>query len=665
MIQKISKGKDFAGLIQYLLAVEGSNGTVRPRVEIIGGTLDGRTGAVLAREFRAIAQARPRLKKNVLHVSLRLSKDDRALESSEFESIAATWAEGMGVEVYVAVCHGDHIHLACSRVRTDGSVVPDSHDFKRGELLVRRIETEFKLIPTQGSHLTDSAASVVHRRAPSGGALRLMQKTGHPSAALQVQSAVDSFLDTGGGDIEELQQHLLDRDIGLICNLSDEGRVRGFSYAVGSTVVSARALGHGYKLNNLLKRGLTNENGKRLKGPGSKAAADNSKFIAVAAREPNSGDRADRSKISRPDGRSEVISFRDQPGAEQALGDGIVKLSDSSSGYHRSETARIPYQYNEESSRKPDAGVAENRKSEDQTSERPRFDLVVSSLDVATGAVGSGRRHSRRSDSNKFNPQRREAVPTNCDVGVPARDKLAKEIRSNLPSRQVDRGELAITDSRATGVDKSESLERTSQTLANFFAAFPSNTQFELVVRSPNMEPKRYFGYSKELLVGETFRSLQKSIAENATCRGKPILTGTFAVSSLTEAAVADLRKTDLDILSILKVGEHRYCAWVRDPEHSKYHHYKEPSAKLRRIVRNIGEFSILQAADVPGFVAASIKPKLRAHKSKGLDQFACVQVYPQSPANLKKVSWSSSDVTADENKTEPAPEAPPAQPRP
>lgn len=67
----------------------------------------------------------------MLHGSIALAPKDAAISDDTFAEIGDLWAEGMGFEAYTIVCHGDHIHIAASRINLDGRVVCDSHDFRR------------------------------------------------------------------------------------------------------------------------------------------------------------------------------------------------------------------------------------------------------------------------------------------------------------------------------------------------------------------------------------------------------------------------------------------------------------------------------------------------------------------------------------------------------
>ena len=257
MIEKITKGKGARGLAEYLLASKDHNGDLRPRADIIGGTLAGRTARELAAEIGMLRRLRPNLQTAVGHVSLRVPEGDRPLSDQEWAAIGDRWPAEMGMDSYCTVCHGDHIHILFSRINSDGSVVSDSHDYRRGEAAVRKIEQEFGLVQVEPSHLLEPKKALDHKKAPAKGDFIAMEK-GEVPARIFVQNALDSILEkqpTATCFVADLEA------LGIVVepNLASAGKLSGFAYHFGDYRFTSSSLGRGYTLGNMEKKGVTYE----------------------------------------------------------------------------------------------------------------------------------------------------------------------------------------------------------------------------------------------------------------------------------------------------------------------------------------------------------------------------------------------------------------------
>lgn len=253
-IGKLIKGSNASGLVDYLLGASDNQGRLRPKVVIVGGTL-GFDGASAKRQFASLKKLRPSLSKNTLHMSISLPVEDRALTDQEWAAIGDHWAKGMGFQAYLTVCHGDHIHIAASRIRLDGTAVSDSHDYRRSEALIREIETTFKLIPVAPSHLLKPDRKTDHVAAPKSGELMLAEK-GEISSKAQLQQLLKELTATpitAADFVDALEGCGVD----VRPNISaTTGRLSGFAFGLDGHVLSASALGRGFSLKNLEKRGF-------------------------------------------------------------------------------------------------------------------------------------------------------------------------------------------------------------------------------------------------------------------------------------------------------------------------------------------------------------------------------------------------------------------------
>ena len=95
MIAKIARGGSFRGAARY--ALDERHGLPRAhQPEIIAGNMAGRTSTELMREFEAVRQQRPDIRKPVEHVSLSFARADRPLSNEEMARLADEYLKRRG-----------------------------------------------------------------------------------------------------------------------------------------------------------------------------------------------------------------------------------------------------------------------------------------------------------------------------------------------------------------------------------------------------------------------------------------------------------------------------------------------------------------------------------------------------------------------------------------
>lgn len=259
MMGKLIKGRGARGVLDYLLAPSDQKGEVRPRVKIVGGTFAGHNAREISAEFGALHRLRPQLGVHVIHESLRLPGDDAEPDDAKWAAIAQAWVREMGIEDFVAVAHGDgHIHIAASRIKRDGSVVSDQHDYKRSEAAIRKIEIVFGLKVVESSHLLNEAAAVDHHKAPTRGQMIYNEIVGETPPAMFVAAVLDDIIDNDVSVASFINQ-LETAGIKVHPNIATTGRMNGFAYEVDGIRVTSKAMGRGFTWKNLLQRGLSYE----------------------------------------------------------------------------------------------------------------------------------------------------------------------------------------------------------------------------------------------------------------------------------------------------------------------------------------------------------------------------------------------------------------------
>ncbi len=121
-MQKIKRGKSFAGVVQYALK-PGSHHKSNPIV--IGGNMLGDSASKLITEFDGTKQLRPDVQKPVWHNSLRLP-DTESVSNDQWVTIADDYMKRMGFSDTHLRCYvlhddvGQHIHIIASRIDIAG-----------------------------------------------------------------------------------------------------------------------------------------------------------------------------------------------------------------------------------------------------------------------------------------------------------------------------------------------------------------------------------------------------------------------------------------------------------------------------------------------------------------------------------------------------------------
>jgi hypothetical protein len=245
VIAKMIKGKGFRGALEYDLRQE--------KGQLLDTNMAGSGPRSLAREFGEVRALRPNLTKAVCHVSLSIAPGER-LTDDQWRDVAQKYLAGMGFQdsQYVVTKHTDtehpHIHILANRVTMKGEVVSDSHDYKRQESLMRRLEQEYGL-----SQVAPSREAA--RKAMSKGEIEHVLRTGEASARTRLQGLVDNAMKEKpdlGTFIDRLAQDGVETKL----NQASTGRISGISFSLDGVALKGSDLGKAYTWNSLQKRGL-------------------------------------------------------------------------------------------------------------------------------------------------------------------------------------------------------------------------------------------------------------------------------------------------------------------------------------------------------------------------------------------------------------------------
>lgn len=278
MKAKVERGSGFRGVLDYALGKDGGNAC-----EIVGGNMSGHDARELAAEFALSREARPGVKKHVLHVSLALPPGED-LTSDKWSEIAADFCEEMGLDghQFVAIRHHDtdigHIHIIASRVGLDGSVWHGKFEARRAIEVTQRLEEKHGLTRTKG---LDDGPALVSR--PTKGEIEMQDRTGEPAPRLALQAIIDAAL-SEPGSIFDFLDRLEDAGVTARPNLARTGKMNGFSFQFDGIAFKGSSLGKNYGWKALQERGVDYEPNRD-----SEALRERIDAAAAAAGEIDSG----------------------------------------------------------------------------------------------------------------------------------------------------------------------------------------------------------------------------------------------------------------------------------------------------------------------------------------------------------------------------------------
>ncbi|ELJ5705122.1 TPA: relaxase/mobilization nuclease domain-containing protein, partial [Enterobacter hormaechei] len=254
-MQKIKRGKSFAGVAQYALK-PGAHHKCDPVV--IGGNMLGDSALELVAEFDRSKQLRPDVQKPVWHNSLRLPQGE-SLTNQQWKRIADDYMKRMGfgdTHLRCYVLHddqaGQHIHIIASRIDIAGGKL---YLGRNENLISTRIISELEM--AHGLTVTKTAPSLSNtqpkRKRISRNEQMLSERTGLPCTKKSLQQILDkSLADTP--DLLTFIKRLEEAEVGWTANVASTGKMNGFSFSYRDIAFKASQLGKGYSWANLSNR---------------------------------------------------------------------------------------------------------------------------------------------------------------------------------------------------------------------------------------------------------------------------------------------------------------------------------------------------------------------------------------------------------------------------
>lgn len=222
MISKISKGHGFSGLLRYVSAKSGA--------ECIGGNVSTNPRAAACE--MGILKQYSTCKTPVWHCSLSLSPKDRHLTDEEFAQLAEKFLQKMGLEnhQYTVYRHRDkehaHIHIIVNRIGLDArhGTWNSWQDVTRAREAKLQLEAEYDLTPVPH---TPQFGKPEIPRGQAEEARRIGKIPGKKYIAEAILSA------TARGNVRDFVSYLSNQGVQAVPNISQSGRMNGFSFQFG------------------------------------------------------------------------------------------------------------------------------------------------------------------------------------------------------------------------------------------------------------------------------------------------------------------------------------------------------------------------------------------------------------------------------------------------
>ncbi|AMG59239.1 relaxase [Pantoea vagans] len=248
-MQKIKRGKNFAGVVLYALK-PGIHHKTDPVV--IGGNMLGASVPELITEFNASASLRADVAKPVWHNSLRLPQGE-SLTAKQWVSFADDYMNRMGFSETHLRCYvihdddaGQHIHIIASRVDLiGGKLYLGRNENLISTRVIQELESAHDLTTTKGPSPLQGPSPSSRRKRLSRGEEQKEKREGQPSPKTFLQNTIDTLLHTHN-DIQRFVEALCEHGITPVPNIASSGRMNGFSFEYAGIAFKASQLGKAY-----------------------------------------------------------------------------------------------------------------------------------------------------------------------------------------------------------------------------------------------------------------------------------------------------------------------------------------------------------------------------------------------------------------------------------
>lgn len=227
MIAKCTKGRSVHGALAYDVGPGRAEEHRNPHQ--VAGNVAGRSWRERAYAMDEHARsARPDVARPVHRTALRLADDDRRLTDKEWRQVAERYVKEMGFQdcPWTAMRHGEeHVHVTVSRVRWDGRLASDAHDFRRSHQAARSIERAHGLVDA-------SERSNPARPQVQSGERARAERTGEAAPRDTLRERLDQALSESAGTREGYEAAMSGSGVRFVANEAKTGRMNGYRYGL-------------------------------------------------------------------------------------------------------------------------------------------------------------------------------------------------------------------------------------------------------------------------------------------------------------------------------------------------------------------------------------------------------------------------------------------------
>lgn len=255
-IGKVGKSKTSGGVVDYIFKKQKAD---EKQPKIIGGNITGKTKKEIKAEFRDQEKLNPNVKNTTTHFSISFPPGKTVSDEDAADFADELMRElGYDKNPYIVVRHYDkdnrdidpfgHIHIRASRIKNDGTLIPEWEIAERVIEATKKIDKRFKL---ESVEYVKSGADENRERSVKKDEYQMMAQNGKLSVLEEFKDCADASLN----EKKDVQKFVRDVQTGgfeVAPNISETtGKMNGFAFSKDGIVFTAKKAGNKFKWANL------------------------------------------------------------------------------------------------------------------------------------------------------------------------------------------------------------------------------------------------------------------------------------------------------------------------------------------------------------------------------------------------------------------------------